>query len=166
MTSRPLLASLRNPLAVIEPSGYARDAATLRRSGSSGPTWSRARRVLFKTLRLQWSFHLRRGISRRTAAPEFAERHLPLVEIQVRSCRAPAPRAPKAPMRATFGWPVVSLEQTEYIRIRIFWSSLKFVSEYLFSVKSPNLGIYAETSDDNANNLWDFLGGNATCRGC
>jgi hypothetical protein len=36
MTSRPLAASRRNPLAVMEPSGYARAAAILRRSGVWG----------------------------------------------------------------------------------------------------------------------------------
>ena len=42
MTSRPLAASRRNPLAVIDPSGYARAAATARRSGVSSPTSLRA----------------------------------------------------------------------------------------------------------------------------
>ena len=38
----PLAASRRNPLAVIEPSGYAKTAATARRSGVSSPTSLRA----------------------------------------------------------------------------------------------------------------------------
>src|ERR1035438_2892448 len=42
MTRRPLAASRRNPLAVIEPSGYAKTAATARRSGVSSPTSLRA----------------------------------------------------------------------------------------------------------------------------
>jgi hypothetical protein len=42
MTSRPLAASRRNPLAVIEPSGYAKTAATAKRSGVSSPTSLRA----------------------------------------------------------------------------------------------------------------------------
>jgi hypothetical protein len=41
MTSRPLVASRRNPLAVIEPSGYSSAAATPRRSGVSSPIRSR-----------------------------------------------------------------------------------------------------------------------------
>jgi hypothetical protein len=42
MTRRPLAASRRNPLAVIEPSGYAKIAATARRSGVLSPTSLRA----------------------------------------------------------------------------------------------------------------------------
>jgi hypothetical protein len=42
MTRRHLAASRRNPLAVIEPSGYAKTAATARRSGVSSPTSLRA----------------------------------------------------------------------------------------------------------------------------
>jgi hypothetical protein len=42
MTRRPLSASRRSPLAVIEPSGYAKIAATARRSGVLSPTSLRA----------------------------------------------------------------------------------------------------------------------------
>jgi hypothetical protein len=42
MARRPLAASRRNPLTVIEPSGYAKTAATARRSGVSSPTSLRA----------------------------------------------------------------------------------------------------------------------------
>src|SRR5271165_4682062 len=42
MTRRPLAASRLSPLAVIEPSGYAKTAATARRSGVSSPTSLRA----------------------------------------------------------------------------------------------------------------------------
>jgi hypothetical protein len=38
MTSRPLPASRRNPLTVIDPSGYASAAATAKRNGVSSPT--------------------------------------------------------------------------------------------------------------------------------
>src|SRR5262245_20194232 len=45
MTSRPLTASRRNPLAVIEPSGYSSAAATSSRSGASSATSSRGGNV-------------------------------------------------------------------------------------------------------------------------
>jgi hypothetical protein len=45
MASRPLAASRRNPLTVMEPSGYSSAAATSRRNGASSAIWSRGGNV-------------------------------------------------------------------------------------------------------------------------
>src|SRR5262249_23640685 len=45
MTSRPLAASRRNPLAVMDPSGYSSAAANSSRSGVSSAIWSRGGNV-------------------------------------------------------------------------------------------------------------------------
>jgi hypothetical protein len=70
MTRRPLAASRRNPLAVIEPSGYAKTAATARRSGVSSPTSLRAGMWRgFLTSALAYAISMAKHFDRATSRP-------------------------------------------------------------------------------------------------
>ena len=73
MTSRPLAASRRNPLAVMDPSGYSSAAATSSRSGVSSAIWSRSGNVSVRGIGVRKSaYRLSFGIP--------AERRLEIVK--------------------------------------------------------------------------------------
>jgi hypothetical protein len=68
MTSRPLAASRRNPLAVIDPSGYSSAAATSNRSGASSAIWSRGGNVGVRAMGVRNGCYRRSSPALRLAA--------------------------------------------------------------------------------------------------
>jgi hypothetical protein len=76
MTSRPLAASRRNPLAVMDPSGYSSAAATSSRSGVSSAIWSRSGNVSVRGMGVRKYAYRSSEVVQ--AVPDRSERRAPI----------------------------------------------------------------------------------------